>query len=209
MDALILVDLQNDFMPGGPLAVPEGDRVIPVANRLMPEFEIVVATGDWHPADHCSFASNHPGHKVGEVIQVEGLDQILWPDHCIQETEGAELHADLDRSRIDHMLHKGGNPRLDSYSAFFDNGHVQATGLGDYLKDKNVNRVVILGLALDVCVKFTALDALKLGFETVLIQDGCRAVNLHPGDEESAIEEMRSKGAKIVTSEELINRKRN
>lgn len=209
MDALILVDLQNDFMPGGPLAVSEGDQVIPVANRLMPEFEVVVATGDWHPADHCSFASNHPGHEVGEVIKVEGLDQILWPDHCIQDTEGAKLHADLDRSRIDHMLHKGDNPRLDSYSAFFDNGHVQATGLGDYLQDKNVNRVVIMGLALDVCVKYTALDALKLGFETVLIQDGCRAVNLQPGDEESAIEEMRSKGAKIVTSEELINRKRN
>jgi len=208
MDALILVDLQNDFMPGGALAVPEGDEVVPVANRLMSEFELVVATADWHPRNHCSFASNQPGHEIGEVIKVDGLDQILWPDHCIEGTPGAEFHPDLDQSRIHNIIHKGTKRGIDSYSGFFDNGHVQATGLGDFLKSQGVKRVVILGLATDYCVKFTALDALQLGFEIILVRDGCRAVNLQPGDEERAIEELRFKGAKIANSNELIDRKR-
>lgn len=202
MDALILVDLQNDFMPGGALAVPEGDQVVPVANRLIPQFDLVVATADWHPADHCSFVSNHRDHEIGEVIKVNGLVQILWPVHCVEETSGAELHSDLDQSEIHHITHKGTDPQLDSYSGFFDNGHVQSTGLGDYLKSQGVDRVAILGLALDYCVKFTALDALQLGFETVLIQDGCRAVNLQPGDDQKALEELKSKGAKIITSDQ-------
>lgn len=200
MDALILVDLQNDFMPRGALAVAEGDQVVPVANGIMPQFELVVATVDWHPGNHCSFASNHPGHEIGEVIPVNDLDQILWPDHCIEETRGAELHSDLDRTGIHHIVQKGTNPLLDSYSGFFDNGHVQATGLGDFLKSQGVNRVAILGLALDYCVKFTALDALDLGFETILIPDGCRAVNLQPGDDQKAISELESQGAKVLTS---------
>ena len=119
MDALLLVDLQNDFMPGGPLAVPRGDEVIPVANRLMPRFECIVATADWHPADHASFASNHPGHEVGEIIRVAGLDQILWPDHCIQNTPGAEFHPGLDRSQIDHIVRKGQDPQLRQLQRLF------------------------------------------------------------------------------------------
>ncbi len=205
MDALLLVDLQNDFMPGGPLAVPQGDQVVPVANALLPRFKRVVATADWHPADHCSFASNHPGHEIGEVIQVGDLDQILWPDHCIQHTPGAELHPDLDRSRIDHIVRKGLDPKLDSYSGFFDNGHVKKTGLADYLQSQGVTRVVVLGLATDYCVKFTALDALNLGFETVLISDGCRAVNLHAEDEQRAIADLKNAGAKIFTSQKWLS----
>jgi nicotinamidase/pyrazinamidase len=200
MDALILVDLQNDFMPGGALAVPQGDQVVPVANRLMPRFELVVATADWHPANHSSFASNHPGHQIGEIVQVGNLNQILWPDHCIQGTTGAAFHPELDQSRIHHIIHKGTNPLLDSYSGFFDNGHVQATGLGDYLKAQGISRVVILGLATDYCVKFTALDAIQLGFETVVIPDGCRAVNLQPDDGRRAMEELRANGAALCQS---------
>ena len=203
MDALILVDLQNDFMPGGALAVPDGDRVVPVANRLMGRFPLVVATADWHPANHASFASNHPGHNIGEVIRVGELDQILWPDHCIQETPGAEFHPDLDRSGIDHIVQKGVHPEIDSYSGFFDNGHLQATGLEDYLRSQGVDRVVILGLATDYCVKFTALDALQLGFETILIEDGCRAVNLQPEDGRRALEELETKGAKVISSDQI------
>ena len=205
MDALLLVDLQNDFLPGGALAVPQGDQVVPVANRLMPRFELVVATADWHPAEHCSFASNHPGHEVGEIIQVGGLDQMLWPDHCIQNTPGAEFHPGLDRSRIDHIVHKGADPQLDSYSGFFDNGHIKATGLDDYLKNQGARRVVILGLATDYCVKFTGLDALALGYETVLISDGCRAVNLHAGDDQRALADLKQAGAEILTSRDWIS----
>lgn len=203
MDALILVDLQNDFMPGGALAVPEGDRVVPVANRLMPLFPLVVATADWHPKEHASFASNQPGHKIGDVIELDGLSQILWPDHCVQGTHGARLHAGLDHAGIHHIVQKGTNPKIDSYSGFFDNGHKQATGLSDDLKSQGVKRVFILGLATDYCVKFTALDALEEGFETILIEDGCRAVNLQADDGEKTIEELRAKGAKILTSKKV------
>jgi nicotinamidase/pyrazinamidase len=201
MDALILVDLQNDFMPGGALAVPQGDQVVPVANRLMPRFELVVATADWHPANHCSFASHHPGRRIGEFVPVGNLDQILWPDHCIQGTSGAAFHPQLDQSRIHHILHKGTNPLLDSYSGFYDNGHLEATGLGDFLKTQGISRVVIMGLATDYCVKFTALDAIQLGFETILIQDGCRAVNLQPEDGKKALEELQANGATVTTSD--------
>ena len=169
MDALLLVDLQNDFMPEGPLAVPQGDQVVPVANALMPRFPRIVATADWHPADHCSFASNHPGHEIGEVVPVGGLDQILWPDHCIQHTPGADFHPGLERSRIDLIVRKGQDPMLDSYSGFFDNGHMKATGLADYLKTQCVSRIVVLGLATDYCVKYTAFDAPNLGFEIEFI----------------------------------------
>lgn len=203
MNALILVDLQNDFMPGGALAVAEGDRVVPVANRLMPRFPLVVATADWHPAEHASFASNQPGHNIGDVIELDGLSQILWPDHCVQGSEGAELHPGLDQTGIHHIIQKGTNPQIDSYSGFFDNGHRQSTGLADFLRANGVRRAFLLGLATDYCVKFTALDALDEGFETVLIEDGCRAVNLKPDDGAKAIEELRAKGAKIVSSEEV------
>ena len=197
MKALILVDIQNDFLPGGALAVPNGDEVVPVANRLMVDYEVVVATQDWHPADHQSFASQHVGHAVGEVITLEGLDQILWPDHCIQGTPGAEFAADLNVENIDHVFRKGTDRLIDSYSGFFDNGHRKATGLGDYLKRQQVRAVDVMGLATDYCVKFTALDAVELGFEVRLIIEGVRGVELKPGDCAAAIGQMKEVGVRI------------
>ncbi len=200
MNALILVDLQNDFLPGGALPVPRGDEVIPVANRLQPRFDLVVATQDWHPANHGSFAASHPGKKPGEVIRLAGLEQILWPVHCVQGTPGAAFAPGLDTSRVERVFQKGTSPEIDSYSGFFDNGHLRATGLGDHLKERGVTDVSVLGLATDYCVKLTALDARRLGFRTVLIEDACRGVNLAPGDVERAVEEMRRVGVEVATS---------
>src|SRR4051812_1540671 len=166
MNALILVDLQNDFVPGGALAVPEGDSIIPLINQLQPRFDIVIATQDWHPADHGSFAANHPGRRVHEVIDLAGLPQVLWPVHCVQNTPGAALVSSLDTSRIARVFQKGTDPAIDSYSGFFDNGHRKSTGLGDFLRDQGVKRVYVCGLATDYCVEFTALDAKQLGFDT-------------------------------------------
>jgi nicotinamidase/pyrazinamidase len=198
MKALILVDIQNDFLPGGALAVPNGDEVVSVANRLMADYEFVVATQDWHPADHLSFASQHADQGIGEVITVEGLDQILWPDHCVQGTLGAEFAADLNVGGIDHVIRKGTDRLIDSYSGFFDNGHRKATGLGDYLKQQRIAAVDVIGLATDYCVKFTASDAIELGFEVRLIIEGVRGVELRSGDCENAITEMRARGVEIV-----------
>jgi len=206
MRALILVDLQNDFMPGGALAVAEGDAVVPIANRLISHFKLVVATQDWHPADHRSFASQHAGKQIGERIDLAGLDQILWPDHCIQNTPGAELHHELNRDRIDHIIFKGTDPQIDSYSGFFDNGHRRATGLADYLRERGVNEIFIMGLATDYCVKFTALDAVQEGLVTHLIEDGCRGVELHPGDIAQALAEIKTAGVQITHSQEAIEK---
>ena len=195
-NALILVDLQNDFVPGGALAVPDGDAVIPVANRLAGSgrFDRVVATQDWHPINHGSFAANHPGRQPGQVIDLNGLPQVLWPVHCVQNSRGAALVHALDRSAIQQVFTKGIDPAVDSYSGFFDNGHRHATGLSDYLKSNGIRVVHIMGLATDYCVKFTALDALSLGFEVHLIAEGCRGVDLQTGDVARAIEEMKSAG---------------
>ena len=205
MNALILVDIQNDFVPGGALAVPEGDRVVPLANALARSgrFNLVVTTQDWHPADHGSFAANHPGRKVGELIDLNGLPQILWPVHCVQNTRGAELHPGLDRSRIERTFTKGTDPAIDSYSGFFDNGHRKSTGMGEYLKDRGVRDVYVCGLATDYCVNFTALDACKLGFNVHLIEDASRGVNLKPDDSANAVEGIRRAGGQIIRSESL------
>ena len=203
MRALVLVDLQYDFMPGGALAVAAGDEVVPVAQRLMPKFDIVIATQDWHPREHASFAVNHPGRQVGEVIALDGLPQVLWPAHCVQGTRGAELHEALDRKRITAVFRKGLDPAIDSYSGFFDNGHKKSTGLADWVRDKKIAKLFVMGLATDYCVKFTVLDARQLGFEVVLIEDGCRAVNLAPGDGRDAVAEMRRAGAKVVTAADV------
>ena len=204
MKALILVDLQNDFLPGGPLAVPEGDAVIPVANRLATAFPLVVATQDWHPADHGSFAANHPGKNVFDEIVLNGLSQTLWPVHCVQNTRGAELATDLNRDQIIKVFVKGTDPTIDSYSGFFDNGHLKATGLGEFLKTNGVTEVFVCGLATDYCVKATALDAVQLGFKTYLIEDASRGVNLMPGDVANAIQQMQTAGVCVVTSEYVI-----
>lgn len=184
--ALILVDIQNDFCPGGSLAVKDGDRIVPVVNELQKRFALIVATKDWHPAGHSSFAS-------------------LWPPHCVQETAGAEFVAGLDTSRVARVFLKGTDMEIDSYSGFFDNEHRRATGLGDYLKERGVTDVTIAGLATDYCVKYTALDALMLGFETTVVADACRGVEVHEGDTARAVEEMAAAGAHIVESRRLLD----
>ena len=203
MRAIILVDIQNDFCPGGALPVKEGDAVVNVANQVMSQFELVVATQDWHPSDHKSFASQHPGLNVGEQFTLGDLPQIAWPDHCVQGTTGAEFHPKLDIESVDQVFQKGTDPEIDSYSGFFDNGHKRATGMGDFLLDQGVQEVYVLGLATDYCVKFTALDAIDLGLKTNLIVDGCRGVDLKAGDVDAAILEMESSGVVVMSSEEL------
>ena len=209
MKALILVDIQNDFLPGGALAVPKGDEVIPVANKVSPKFDLVVATQDWHPRDHGSFAANHPGKKVGDVIDLHGLRQVLWPVHCVQNTRGAELAPALDVSRVRKVVRKGTDPAIDSYSGFFDNDHRKSTGLADYLREQKVTEVFVMGLATDYCVKFTALDAVQRAkLKATLIEDGSRGINLRPGDIEAAVKEMREAGVNVVRSDALLRRSR-
>jgi len=202
MRALILVDLQNDFMPGGALAVREGDLVVPIANALRARFDLVVATQDWHPPNHGSFASNHPGTQPGDLGELAGLPQIYWPDHCVQGTPGSWFHRDLDLNGVT-LFRKGTDPGIDSYSAIFDNGHRKATGLGDFLLARGVGEVVILGLATDYCVKFTVRDARELGFDVTVVKDGCRGVDLIPDDSARAFDAMRSAGARVVRFAEL------
>lgn len=206
MTALILVDLQNDFLPTGALPVPEGDAVIAVSNELAgsPRFDLVVATQDCHPRQHASFAANHPGRKPGDVIDLDGLEQVLWPVHCVEHTAGADFAPGLRRERIAQVFQKGTDPRIDSYSGFFDNGRRKATGLGDFLRARGVTHVFVAGLALDYCVKATALDARHLGFAVTLITDACRAVNLHPGDGSRALDAMAAAGVRIATSAALL-----
>jgi nicotinamidase/pyrazinamidase len=204
MKALVLVDLQNDFVAGGALPVPAGDEVVALANRVQPSFELVVATQDWHPAAHGSFAMSHPGKKPGDVVDLNGLPQVLWPAHCVQNTPGAAFIKALDMSRVAKVFQKGTDPGIDSYSGFFDNGHRKATGLGDFLKSQRATDVYVLGLATDYCVKFSALDARQLGFNTHLIVDACRGVNLRPRDVDRALEEMRHAGVIAVTSAEVM-----
>jgi nicotinamidase/pyrazinamidase len=203
MKALIIVDVQNDFLPGGALAVSEADAIVPTINRLMPRFDHVIATQDWHPANHGSFAANHPGRKPGEVIQLGGLTQILWPVHCVQGTRGAQFAGHLNTHAIQHVVQKGCDANIDSYSGFFDNGHRKSTGLADYLRAAGVDEVFICGVATDYCVKFTALDAVQLGFKVSLIVDACCGVNLHPEDVGNSIEEMRTAGVKVITSAQI------
>jgi nicotinamidase/pyrazinamidase len=206
MKALIMVDLQNDFLPGGALEVREGDGVIPVINSIQHHFEWVVATRDWHPAGHGSFASSHPGTLPGEIISLNGLDQILWPDHCIQGNSGADIASALDKSRINAYIFKGTEPSLDSYSTFFDNAHRRETGLATFLRDREIQELYLCGLATDYCVKYSALDALMCGFRVWVIADATCAVNLKADDGERSLAEMRDAGAIICTSHEIRTR---
>jgi len=200
MKALILVDIQNDFLPGGALAVPDGDAIIPIANHLQAAFPLVVATQDWHPANHGSFAANHPGRKDFEQIDLHGLPQTLWPAHCVQGTAGAELAPGLQRERIAKIFPKGTDADIDSYSGLFDNGHRKSTGLGEWLRASGVTEIFVCGLATDYCVKFTALDAAQLGFKTYFIEDASRGVNIQPNDSRNAIEEMNNAGIAAMQS---------
>ena len=194
MNALVLVDIQNDFCAGGALAVPDGDVVVPVANRLMPSFDVVVATLDWHPADHGSFAANHPGRRPFDLIDLNGLPQVLWPAHCVQWTGGAQFHPELNTRAITRIFPKGQDPQVDSYSGFFDNGRRRSTGLGEWLKERGITEVAVCGLATDYCVKATACDAASLGLRTQLIQEACRGVGLRKDDIPEALDAMRRAG---------------
>jgi nicotinamidase/pyrazinamidase len=197
MHALLLIDIQNDFLPGGALAVPGGDEIIPIVNALISRFETIVATQDWHPADHGSFAANHPGKNVFEMTDLNGLPQVLWPVHCVQNTGGALFAPGLETRDITKVFPKGMDAKSDSYSGFFDNGKRGDTGLGAWLKEQGVTEVTLCGLATDYCVKFTALDALECGFRVNLHRAACRGVDLQAGDCDRALAEMRERGAII------------
>lgn len=198
---LLLIDIQNDFLPGGALAVPYGDEIISIANQWISKsdfFDQVIATQDWHPKNHKSFASNHVGKSVGDVIDLNGTNQVLWPNHCVQNTEGAKISHKLNLEKIQRIFQKGANPEIDSYSGFFDNDHKSSTGLGAYLKEIGVTDVYLMGLATDYCVKFSALDCVGLGFKTHLIEAGCRGIDLNPGDVQRSLEEMEVAGVEIL-----------
>lgn len=201
MKTLILIDVQNDFMPGGTLAVPRGDEIVPLINELQPGFDLVIATQDWHPSGHASFASKHENTKVFDVIKLDGLDQVLWPDHCVQNTEGAAFHPDLNTSRIEAIFRKGTDLKIDSYSGFYDNAHLKSTGLAGYLKEKGATELYFAGLAADYCVYFSIKDALDEGFKCCLIEDATRA--LKEEDFEKARIDILRKGGKVKKSTEL------
>ena len=177
MRALIIVDLQNDFVTGGTLEVPHGEQIIPLVNELSELFGLVIATQDWHPQSHKSFASNHPDKKPFDKVQLGGLEQVLWPDHCVQGTSGAEFHPQLRMNTVEAIIRKGMDPTIDSYSGFYDNGRKRSTGLAGYLKERGVTSIFVCGLAAEYCVFFTAKDALREHFKTVLIEDATRAIN--------------------------------
>lgn len=202
-NALILVDLQNDFLPGGALGVPDGDAVIPVANDIMKRFDLVVASQDWHPPDHGSFASQYKGKKPGQFVELNGLNQILWPDHCVWETRGAQFSPGLATEGIARVFRKGMDREVDSYSCFFDNDHRKDTGLGDYLKTRQVEAITIMGLATDYCVKYSVLDACQLGLKVKVLHEGVRGVEIAPGDCQKAFEEMLRAGAVIARLKDL------
>lgn len=202
--ALIVVDLQNDFMPGGALPVKEGDAVIPLIDKLLKQpFDVKVASKDWHPRNHGSFAALH-GKKPGEIIILDEIPQILWPTHCVQDTIGAEFAPGWDTKQIEHICYKGTNPQIDSYSVFFDNEHRKSTGLADYLKERGVNSVYIAGVATDYCVKYSVMDALHLGFEVTIVADACRGVNLKAGDDQRSLDDMKAAGAHVTTVDKIV-----
>ena len=203
MRALIIVDVQNDFCEGGSLAVQSGSLVVPVINSVLPAFDVVVATQDWHPQNHGSFAANHVGAKVGDMRMLGQLPQVMWPVHCVQNTRGAEFFSGLDVSGLDATIQKGTDPSVDSYSGFFDNGRLHSTGMAEFLKRNGIGQVFVCGLATDYCVKWTALDAISLGFDTVVIADATRGVNLSPLDSQNALLEVVAAGGRVVLSTQI------
>ncbi len=195
-DALIVIDVQYDFCPGGALAVPDGDEIIPDINKLMNEFDVVIATQDWHPAGHSSFASSHQGKQAYDLVEMPYGPQVLWPDHCVQGSAGAEFHADLNVSRADAIIRKGFRSSIDSYSAFFENDKTTPTGLDGYLRSRGITGLVMTGLATDFCVAYSAIDAATLGFATTVRADLCRAIDLN-GSLETALADMKNAGVTI------------
>ncbi|MGP1396550.1 MAG: bifunctional nicotinamidase/pyrazinamidase [Inquilinaceae bacterium] len=204
-DMLLVIDVQNDFCPGGGLPIVEGDRVVPVINRLAGVFDHIVATQDWHPAGHSSFASSHPGRAPMETIAMPYGDQILWPDHCIQGTDGAAFHRDLDLTRAELVLRKGFRRDIDSYSAFRENDKSTETGLAGYLKERGFRRIFAVGLALDVCVRYSAEDAVDAGFDVIVIEDACRAVD-HDGSRQAALQAFADRRVGVIDSRAVTGR---
>lgn len=204
MKALLIVDIQNDFCPGGALAVPEGDRIIPVVNRLSQEFDAVLQTQDWHPAGHSSFASSHSGKNPYDTIELAYGTQVLWPDHCVQGTKGAEFHPDLETLRTDVVIRKGFRKSIDSYSTFYENDQKTATGLTGYLKERGITELVVTGLATDFCVKWSVLDGLKEGFAITVVEDAVAGIDID-GSVDAAWSEMTKAGASVVRSEDLLS----
>ncbi|MGM0660976.1 MAG: bifunctional nicotinamidase/pyrazinamidase [Pseudomonadota bacterium] len=195
--ALLVIDIQYDFCPGGALAVPEGDSIVPGINAEMAEFPAVILTQDWHPAGHSSFASEHPGKDPFDMVEMPYGPQVLWPDHCIQGSHGAAFHEDLDTTRADLIIRKGMNPEIDSYSAFFENDHTTPTGLHGYLQTRGLTDLTLVGLATDFCVKFSGVDAARLGYRVTLRQDLVRGIDLD-GSLDTAMTEMREAGVRFV-----------
>ena len=204
--ALVIVDVQNDFCEGGALEVKNSNSIIPIINNLAnsDKFDLIIVTKDWHPKNHKSFASNHINKNVYDVITLNGINQVLWPDHCVQKTKGAQLHKNLKLNRSYFTIKKGQNPEIDSYSGFYDNDHKISTGLTEYLKKKKIIKVYIVGLATDYCVKFTALDSINEGFTTYLIKDAVKGVNVKRGDVKQALDEMRNAGVNIIFSKSIL-----
>lgn len=201
MKALIIIDMQNDFLSGGSLAVPDGEEIVAIVNSMQQYFDLVVATQDWHPSTHKSFASNNPGKKTYDEIELNGLPQILWPDHCVQGTNGAMFTPLVNMNRVEAIFRKGTDIDIDSYSCFYDNGHRKSTGLGDYLRGKLITRVYFAGLAGDFCVYFSALDALIEGFDTYLMEDAVRSID--PEKFKQAKAEIASRGGRIINSNDV------
>lgn len=198
MRALLIVGMQNDFMPNGALGAADAASLIPLINALISDFPLVIATQDWHPANHVSFASNHLGKHPGEIVMIEGHEQVLWPPHCIQGTHGAALVDELRKDRIEKVFYKGADSEIDSYSAFFDNARAKATGLGDYLLERQINELTIVGVATEYGVLYSAWDAIDLGFSVIVIKSACREINLKPRDVENAYLAMKAKGVMIM-----------
>ena len=196
MKALLVIDVQNDFLPGGPLEVKDGNNIISKINEIMSDYDVVVATKDWHPQNHISFASNHSNKSVGDIINLNGLNQILWPDHCIKDSYGSKFPEELNINKIDKIIYKGTNRDVDSYSGFNDNAKDTCTELSRFLKNKRINKIDCVGLATEYCVKYTALDAIKEGFSSRVIMRCTKGINQN--DIENAINEMRLKGIVII-----------
>ena len=196
MKVLVIIDVQNDFLINGSLEVPDGNDVIEPINEIIKNYALVVATKDWHPLDHVSFASNHQGKKIGDVVKVNNLDQILWPVHCVQESKGSDFPTTLNIKAINKIIYKGSNSQIDSYSGFHDNGKIRSTGLSDYLKAKNVTSIDYVGLVTEYCVKFTVFDSIEEGFKSRVILNGIKGINLEESNK--ALKEMESKGIDLL-----------
>ena len=201
MKTLLIIDVQNDFMPNGSLPVPNGDEIVPVINKIRDQFDLVIGTQDWHPKDHISFASNHEEKSNFDVIEIHNQPQTLWPDHCVQGTEGAKFHPGLNTEKFEAIFRKGTDKTIDSYSAFYDNGHLKSTGLTGYLKEKEITQLYVCGLAADICVYFSIIDALQEGFSCYFIDDASKALDAK--EFETLKKEMIAKGIQIVRSESL------